>query len=114
MRLASAPWKSRRPASRPRRLRAAGLAGVLLLAAAAWAASKVRDVFAVRTDAGASASATRRRKAEATELLRLGRYDEAAAILSRLVFAPGAKPDPEADEALAKCYLESFQLRAAA
>jgi tetratricopeptide (TPR) repeat protein len=46
-------------------------------------------------------------------LLRIGRYDEAAAILNRLVFAPGAPPDPQADEALAQCYLETFQLGAA-
>jgi tetratricopeptide (TPR) repeat protein len=49
----------------------------------------------------------------ALALLRMGRHDAAAPILNGLVFAPGGKPDPEADEALAKCYLETFQLRAA-
>jgi tetratricopeptide (TPR) repeat protein len=49
----------------------------------------------------------------AIALLQMGQHGAAAPILNRLVFAPGAKPDPEADEALAKCYLETFQLRAA-
>jgi tetratricopeptide (TPR) repeat protein len=50
----------------------------------------------------------------ATTLMRMQRLDEAASILNRLVFSPGAKADPEADKALAKCYLETFQLSAAA
>ncbi len=42
------------------------------------------------------------------------RHDEAASILNPIVFSPAAKADPEADKALAKCYLETFQLGAAA
>jgi tetratricopeptide (TPR) repeat protein len=49
----------------------------------------------------------------ASALMRVGRHDEAAPILSRLVFSPASRPDPAADKALAKCYLETFQLGAA-
>jgi uncharacterized protein (TIGR02996 family) len=50
----------------------------------------------------------------ARALMRLGRHHEAAPILNQLVFAPGARPDAAADEALAKCYLETFQFGPAA
>ena len=40
---------------------------------------------------------------------RLGRHHEAEPVLRRLLLS-SSKPDPEADEALAKCYLETFQL----
>jgi tetratricopeptide (TPR) repeat protein len=148
----------------------AGLVGVLLLVPAVWAARKVRDWIAVRTDARAARRLIDEGKfeearvplerwlrarpdsgeavfllakgalhfqlfdqgfqflrraetlgyprepvarARALALLRMGRHDAAAPILNGLVFATGGKPDPEADEALAKCYLETFQLSAA-
>jgi tetratricopeptide (TPR) repeat protein len=46
-------------------------------------------------------------------LLRMGRRHEAAPILRGVVFG-STKPDPEAVEALARSYLETFQLQAAA
>jgi tetratricopeptide (TPR) repeat protein len=47
-------------------------------------------------------------------LARAGRLTEAEPILRKVLVAGSRKnPDPEADEALAKCYLESFQLSAA-
>ena len=42
-------------------------------------------------------------------LSRLGRHNEAEPGLRRLLLS-SSQPDPEADEALAKCYLETFQL----
>ena len=42
-------------------------------------------------------------------LARLGRHQEAEPLLRR-VFLSAAGPDPEADEALAKCYMETFRL----
>lgn len=49
----------------------------------------------------------------ALALSRLGRHAEALPILRRLE-ARADGPDPAADEALARCYLESFQLKDAA
>jgi Flp pilus assembly protein TadD len=47
-------------------------------------------------------------------LSRLGKHAEAEPILRRIFLArTAAAPDPEVDEALARCYLETFQLRAA-
>jgi tetratricopeptide (TPR) repeat protein len=46
-------------------------------------------------------------------LSRLGRHAEAEPILLRL-FLKASTPDPEVDEALARSYLETFQIRAAA
>jgi tetratricopeptide (TPR) repeat protein len=47
-------------------------------------------------------------------LTRAGRLTEAEPILRKLLMAGrDKKPDPEADEALAKCYMETFQLSAA-
>ena len=42
-------------------------------------------------------------------LSHLGRHNEAEPVLSQLSLS-STNPDPEADEALAKCYLETFQL----
>lgn len=42
-------------------------------------------------------------------LARLGRYQEAERLLRRIVLS-ALRPDPEADEALAKCYMETYQL----
>ena len=42
-------------------------------------------------------------------LSHLGRHKEAEPVLTRLLLA-SSNPDPEADEALARCYLETFQL----
>src|SRR5208282_3312821 len=46
---------------------------------------------------------------KAIVLSQLGRHHEAEPVLRRLLLS-SSKPDPEADEALAKCYLETFQL----
>ena len=47
-------------------------------------------------------------------LARAGRLTEAEPILRKLLMAGrDKKPDPEADEALAKCYMETFQLSVA-
>ena len=46
---------------------------------------------------------------KAIVLSRLGKHNEAEPVLRRLLLS-ASKPDPEADEALAKCYLETFQL----
>ena len=46
---------------------------------------------------------------KAIVLSHLGRHSEAEPVLRRLLLA-SPRPDPEADEALAKCYLETFQL----
>jgi tetratricopeptide (TPR) repeat protein len=46
---------------------------------------------------------------EAIILSHLARHNEAEPVLRRLLLS-SSKPDPEADEALAKCYLETFQL----
>jgi tetratricopeptide (TPR) repeat protein len=47
-------------------------------------------------------------------LVRLGRHHEAIPYLYPLVFGPSARPDPAADQVLAQCYLETFELGAAA
>jgi len=44
---------------------------------------------------------------KAIVLSQLGRHHEAKPVLRRLLLS-SSKPDPEADEALAKCYLETF------
>ncbi len=46
---------------------------------------------------------------KAIVLSHMGRHHEAEPLLRRLLLS-SSKPDPEADEALAKCYLETFQL----
>jgi tetratricopeptide (TPR) repeat protein len=50
----------------------------------------------------------------ARALVRQGRHHEAISVLNPLVLAPAARPDPAADQVLAQCYLETFQLGAAA
>jgi tetratricopeptide (TPR) repeat protein len=51
-------------------------------------------------------------RARAIALAWMGRYQEAEPTLRRLT-QPSSIPDPEVDEALAKCFLETFQLIAA-
>ena len=46
---------------------------------------------------------------KAIVLSHLGRHNEAEPILRQLLLS-SSRPDPEADEALAKCYFETFQL----
>ncbi len=51
-------------------------------------------------------------RARAIALAWMGRYQEAESVLTKLV-TNSSHPDPEVDEALAKCCLETFQLVAA-
>jgi len=78
-----------------------------------------KEMFAVnRTDQGFMALERARSQGYPLEEIerqkaivwsRLGRHHEAEPVLRRLLLS-SSKPDPEADEALAKCYLETFQL----
>jgi tetratricopeptide (TPR) repeat protein len=61
-------------------------------------------------DLGYPARAIERERA--IVLSHLSRYPEAEPVLRRLASAPGAR-DPGVDEALTRCYVETFQLRAA-
>ena len=51
----------------------------------------------------------RSRAQKAVILSRLGRHNEAEPVLRQWLLS-STRPDPEADEALAKCYFETFQL----
>jgi len=94
-------WLKARPSS----------AEALILTARAMFAANAMDQGFVMLERARSQGYPLREieRQKAIVLTQLGRHNEAEPVLRRLLLS-SSKPDPEADEALAKCYLETFQL----